>query len=168
MPVDVSPSSRRCSRTPSPGGRPASISAALRSSSISSPSLKCSSSRTAGCRSACARSSRCSALPWPASFSSSGGSTTPSRSASLRCRRHSFWSLFPRSGPDRYRFPSQGVRISWLVAHIVALLLAYAALCFSLLASVLYLVQERRIKAKLKPGKPNDGTARLAAAARHA
>ena len=70
----------------------------------------------------------------------------------MLCRPHFFWSLFPRSGPDSYRFPSQGVRMSWLVAHIVALLLAYAALCFSLLASVLYLVQERRIKAKLKPG----------------
>ena len=43
--------------------------------------------------------------------------------------------------------------MSWLVAHIIALLLAYAALCFSLLASMLYLVQERRIKAKLKPGQ---------------
>ena len=42
--------------------------------------------------------------------------------------------------------------MSWLVAHIVALLLAYAALGFSLLSSVLYLVQERRIKAKLRPG----------------
>jgi ABC-type uncharacterized transport system permease subunit len=47
--------------------------------------------------------------------------------------------------------------MSWLVAHIIALLLAYAALCFSLLASMLYLVQERRIKSKFrsgpKPGK---------------
>jgi ABC-type uncharacterized transport system permease subunit len=45
------------------------------------------------------------------------------------------------------------VRKSWLVAHIAALLLAYAALCFSVLASVLYLVQERRIKSKPKPGQ---------------
>ena len=51
-----------------------------------------------------------------------------------------FLVFIPALGPDSYRFPSQGVRISWLVAHIVALLLAYAALCFSLLASVLYLV----------------------------
>jgi ABC-type transport system involved in cytochrome c biogenesis permease subunit len=42
------------------------------------------------------------------------------------------------------------VRSSWLVAHISALLAAYAALGFSLLASVLYLVQERRLKSKLK------------------
>ena len=79
-----------------------------------------------------------------------------------------FLVFIPALGPDRYRFPSQGVRISWLVAHIIALLLAYAALCFSLLASVLYLVQERRIKAKPKPGKNPLGSARLAAAARHA
>jgi ABC-type uncharacterized transport system permease subunit len=63
-----------------------------------------------------------------------------------------FLVLVPALGPDRYRFPSEGVRTSWLVAHIIALLLAYAALCFSLLSSLLYLVQERRIKAKLKPG----------------
>ena len=39
------------------------------------------------------------------------------------------------------------------MAHIVALLLAYAALGFSLLASVLYLLQERRLKSKIKPGQ---------------
>lgn len=60
--------------------------------------------------------------------------------------------LVPALGPGRYVFPSEGVRMSWLVAHIIALLLAYAALCFSLLASVLYLVQERRIKSKPRPG----------------
>ncbi len=52
----------------------------------------------------------------------------------------------PALGPDRYHFASQGVRTSWLVAHIAALLAAYAALGFSLLASLLYLVQERRLK----------------------
>lgn len=64
-----------------------------------------------------------------------------------------FLVLVPALGPGRYVFPSEGVRMSWLVAHVVALLLAYAALCFSLLASVLYLVHERRIKSKPKPGK---------------
>ncbi len=59
-----------------------------------------------------------------------------------------FLVFIPALGPDTYHFPSQGVRTSWLVAHIIALLLAYVALCFSLLASVLYLVQERRIKSK--------------------
>jgi ABC-type uncharacterized transport system permease subunit len=61
--------------------------------------------------------------------------------------------LVPALGPDRYTFPSEGVRTSWLVAHIVALFMAYAALAFSLLASVLYLIQERRIKSKPRPGQ---------------
>jgi ABC-type uncharacterized transport system permease subunit len=64
-----------------------------------------------------------------------------------------FLILIPALGPDRYYFASEGVRKSWLVAHIAALLLAYAALCFSVLASALYLVQERRIKSKPKPGQ---------------
>ncbi|HEX4030260.1 MAG TPA: cytochrome c biogenesis protein CcsA [Terracidiphilus sp.] len=64
-----------------------------------------------------------------------------------------FLVFVPALGTDRYTFPSQGVRTSWLVAHIVALLLAYAALCFSLLASVLYLLQEQRLKSKPRQGK---------------
>jgi ABC-type uncharacterized transport system permease subunit len=64
-----------------------------------------------------------------------------------------FLVFIPSLGPDRFRFPSQRVWVSWLVAHIIALLLAYAALCFSLLASMMYLVQERRIKSKPKAGK---------------
>jgi ABC-type uncharacterized transport system permease subunit len=65
-----------------------------------------------------------------------------------------FFIVFvPSLGYDRYIFPSSGVRISWLIAHISALLAAYTALGFSMLASVLYLVQERRIKSKLKPGE---------------
>lgn len=54
--------------------------------------------------------------------------------------------LVPALGPDRYTFPSEGVRMSWLIAHISALLAAYAALGFSVLASILYLLQERRLK----------------------
>lgn len=64
-----------------------------------------------------------------------------------------FIVFIPSLGYERYVFPSSGVRISWLIAHIVALLAAYAALGFSMLASVLYLFQERRIKSKLKPGE---------------
>lgn len=65
-----------------------------------------------------------------------------------------FFIVFvPSLGYERYIFPSSGVRISWLIAHISALLAAYTALGFSMLASVLYLVQERRIKSKLKPGE---------------
>ena len=61
-----------------------------------------------------------------------------------------FLVFVPALGLKGYAFPSAGVRTSWLVAHIVALLCAYAALGFSLLASLLYLVQERRLKSKLK------------------
>jgi ABC-type uncharacterized transport system permease subunit len=65
-----------------------------------------------------------------------------------------FFTVFvPALGADRYTFPSEGVRISWLLAHIAAILTAYAALGLSLLASVLYLVQERRLKSKRKPGE---------------
>lgn len=64
-----------------------------------------------------------------------------------------FLVFVPSLGLSHYVFPSEGVRTSWLVAHIAALLAAYAALGFSLLASVLYLVEERRLKAKLKAGE---------------
>ncbi|MGA7652694.1 MAG: cytochrome c biogenesis protein CcsA [Terracidiphilus sp.] len=64
-----------------------------------------------------------------------------------------FIVFIPALGAQNYHFPSSGVRTSWLIAHIVALLTAYAALCFSCLASALYLVQERRLKSKIKPGE---------------
>jgi ABC-type uncharacterized transport system permease subunit len=64
-----------------------------------------------------------------------------------------FLVLVPALGQDRYTFPSEGVRTSWLLAHIAALLLAYVALGFSMLASGLYLVQENRIKSKRQPGQ---------------
>jgi len=70
---------------------------------------------------------------------------------------HVFCRFVPALGLDRYTFPSEGVRISWLLAHISALLAAYVALGFSLLASVLYLVQERRLKSKHKPAKTPGG-----------
>ena len=62
-----------------------------------------------------------------------------------------FWC--PRWARIATFFPRSGVRISWLIAHIAALLAAYVALGFSLLASVLYLIQERRLKSKHKPGE---------------
>ena len=43
---------------------------------------------------------------------------------------------------------SQPVHTGWVILHIVLLLAAYAALIVSLLASVLYLIQERRLKSK--------------------
>jgi len=64
-----------------------------------------------------------------------------------------FFLIFvPALGSGPHQFPSHRVWMSWLAAHIIALLLAYAALCFSLLASTMYIIQERRIKAKLRPG----------------
>ena len=79
-----------------------------------------------------------------------------------------FLVFVPALGPDRYTFPSAGVRTSWLVAHIVALLMAYAALCFSMLASMLYLFRNAASRASRKPGQRFlVGAVRLAAAARH-
>jgi ABC-type uncharacterized transport system permease subunit len=59
----------------------------------------------------------------------------------------SFLLVFvPALGGGRYTFPSEGVRTGWLVVHISFLLAAYASLAFSMVASFLYLVQERRLK----------------------
>ena len=66
-----------------------------------------------------------------------------------------FIVFIPALGVERYVFPSTGVYTSWLIAHIAALLAAYTALGFSILASVLYLVQERRIKTKLTSSGPS-------------
>jgi ABC-type uncharacterized transport system permease subunit len=63
-----------------------------------------------------------------------------------------FLVFVPSLGLTRFTFPSAGARSDWLIAHIAALLAASAALCLSLLASILYLAQERRIKGKMKAG----------------
>jgi ABC-type uncharacterized transport system permease subunit len=61
----------------------------------------------------------------------------------------SFLLVFvPALGTGRYTFPSAGVRVGWLVVHIAFLLAAYASLAFSMMASFLYLVQERRLKSR--------------------
>jgi len=59
--------------------------------------------------------------------------------------------LFPAIGMERYTFASPVVRNGWIIVHVCALLAAYAALIFSLLASFLYLVQERRLKDRESP-----------------
>src|SRR5277367_3903722 len=59
--------------------------------------------------------------------------------------------VVPALGPDKYTFSSPVIRSGWLFLHITALLAAYAALIFSLLASLLYLIQERRLKNKRSP-----------------
>jgi ABC-type uncharacterized transport system permease subunit len=56
--------------------------------------------------------------------------------------------LEPAIGPDKASFVTPYVRSGWLFLHVGALLAAYAALIFSLLASFLYLLQERRLKSK--------------------
>ncbi len=61
-------------------------------------------------------------------------------------------TVVPAIGPDRYTFASPLVRNGWIAFHVVMLLAAYAALLFSILASILYLVQERRLKDKRSPG----------------
>jgi ABC-type uncharacterized transport system permease subunit len=67
----------------------------------------------------------------------------------------SFLLVFvPALGANRYTFPSNGVRLGWLVVHIAFLLAAYASLAFSIAASFLYLVQERRIKSRLLMSAP--------------
>jgi ABC-type uncharacterized transport system permease subunit len=48
--------------------------------------------------------------------------------------------------------PSPVARSGWLFLHISTMLAAYAALFFSLLASLLYFVQERRLKKKNRIG----------------
>jgi ABC-type uncharacterized transport system permease subunit len=60
--------------------------------------------------------------------------------------------VVPALGPDKHTFSSPVIRSGWLLLHITALLAAYAALIFSLLASLLYLMQERRLKNKRSPG----------------
>lgn len=50
-----------------------------------------------------------------------------------------------RPGQETFAVP---VRTGWIYLHIVLLLAAYAALVLSLLASLLYLIQERRLKSK--------------------
>jgi ABC-type uncharacterized transport system permease subunit len=60
--------------------------------------------------------------------------------------------VVPALGPDKYTFSSPVIRSGWLYLHIASLLMAYATLIFSLAASFLYLLQERRLKDKRSPG----------------
>src|SRR6185312_7844208 len=47
-------------------------------------------------------------------------------------------TVVPSLGLDRYTFSSPLIRSGWLFVHITALMTAYAALIFSLVASLLY------------------------------
>jgi ABC-type uncharacterized transport system permease subunit len=57
-------------------------------------------------------------------------------------------TVIPAIGPEHYTFSSPVVRNGWIAFHVVTLLAAYAALLFSMLASFLYLIQEKRLKNK--------------------
>jgi len=48
--------------------------------------------------------------------------------------------------------PSPGVSRGWLIIHIGLILVGYSALLFSFFASILYLIQERNLKAKASGG----------------
>jgi ABC-type uncharacterized transport system permease subunit len=56
--------------------------------------------------------------------------------------------LIPAYRPGQETTALPLLRTGWIFLHIALLLAAYAALFLSLLASLLYLVQERRLKAK--------------------
>jgi ABC-type uncharacterized transport system permease subunit len=55
-------------------------------------------------------------------------------------------------GPDRYVFTSPLVLNGWIFVHVTALMAADAALLFSLLAALLYFVQERELKQRRQLG----------------
>ena len=64
------------------------------------------------------------------------------------------FGLLPAFRPGLESASLPGLHSGWLFLHIGLLLAAYAALLVSLAASVLYLVQERRLKAKGRlPGR---------------
>jgi ABC-type uncharacterized transport system permease subunit len=56
--------------------------------------------------------------------------------------------LLPAFHPGFEQTSIPGLHTGWLFLHIALLLAAYAALFVSLMASVLYLIQERRLKSK--------------------
>ena len=57
--------------------------------------------------------------------------------------------LVPAFRPGQETTPFPQFHTGWIFLHIALLLAAYAALLLSLLASVLYLIQERSLKSKL-------------------
>jgi ABC-type uncharacterized transport system permease subunit len=56
--------------------------------------------------------------------------------------------ITPAVGADHATFVSPMMRSGWLFVHVGALMAAYAALIFSLVSSLLYLMQEQRLKSK--------------------
>ncbi len=62
--------------------------------------------------------------------------------------------LLPAFRPGLEDSTLPGLHTGWLFLHIALLLAAYAALFVSLVASVLYLIQERRLKSKSRNAGP--------------
>jgi len=58
-------------------------------------------------------------------------------------------AIVPAFHPGRETLAYPQLHTGWLLLHIALLLAAYAALFLSLIASLLYLIQERRLKRKL-------------------
>jgi ABC-type uncharacterized transport system permease subunit len=56
--------------------------------------------------------------------------------------------LIPAFHPGQESTPIPMIHTGWIFLHVALLLAAYAALLLSLLASLLYLIQERRLKQK--------------------
>jgi ABC-type uncharacterized transport system permease subunit len=57
-------------------------------------------------------------------------------------------TLVPAFKPGHETIAYPFIRTGWLMLHVTLLLIAYAALFLSFIASVLYLIQERRLKQK--------------------
>jgi len=61
-------------------------------------------------------------------------------------------ALLPAFGQGREELRAPVVHSGWILLHIALLLAAYAALAVSLIASILYLLDERRLKSKQPRG----------------
>lgn len=57
-------------------------------------------------------------------------------------------AFIPALSDQRYTFSSEHIRSGWIFAHVFLLLAAYVALFFSVIASILYQVEEQRLKSK--------------------
>lgn len=57
-------------------------------------------------------------------------------------------TIIPALAAERYTFSSDQIRSGWIFAHVFFLLAAFVALLFSVVASVLYQMEERRLKSK--------------------
>jgi ABC-type uncharacterized transport system permease subunit len=70
-------------------------------------------------------------------------------------------TIVPAFHPGHETISYPLIRTGWILLHIALLLVAYAALFLSLIASVLYLTQERRLKRKRAPRPVSSLEARL-------